>query len=230
MHYSDCLKIGLSGLMLTLAPIAWAQPDIASIKLYIEQQYEAIDEAMLSRPYHTHTEFQRRDEPARIEATHFDPDRPTGEREHLLRVDNRAPSSSEQRQFNRRPQPDERDEQPIRLKIPYAELELVHWQGEDVVFAFTPTLRLDDEVSELGHLFRGELIWDQSQQKIREVRMWLTESFRYRIVQVHEFTVHETFQWVDAVLMREQYHHDIDLRNFWLNLSNRITIQFDYDL
>ena len=227
MRFRNRLLIGFYGL--TLSSFLWAQPDVATIVVRIEQQYEAIDAVMLSRPYHTQTTVQRRDEPTHVETTQFDPSRPSGEREQLLSVDGRAPSASDQRQFNRRPQPDARDSQPIRLKIPYSELELIRWQGQDVVFAFTPTLRLDDDISTFGQLFRGELIWDQSQQKIREVRMWLTESFRYRIFQVHQFTVHETFEWVDDQLMRQHYHHDIELRNFWLDLSNRITILFDYE-
>jgi len=230
MRARHSLRLGLLGLMIALTPMVSAQPDVTAIVERIQSQYEAIDEAMLSRPYFTHSEVQRRDEPARLERTHFDPNRPAGEREQLVSVDGQDPSASAQRQFNRRPQPDERESQPIRLKIPYAELELIEWQGQTVVFEFIPMLRLDDDISELGALFRGALVWDQSQQKIQEVRMWLTESFRYRIFQVHQFTVYETFQWVDGVLMREYYHHDIELKNFWLDLSNRISITFDYEL
>lgn len=221
------VRVYLLILLLAFNP-AWAQPDIAAIVQRIEQQYDAIDTAMLSRHYTTLSEVQRRDEPPRLERTDFRPNRPTGEREQLVSVNGQSPTAADIRQFNRRPQPDERDSQPIRLKIPYDALELIGWEGEQVLFRFTPTLRLDDEMSPLGELFRGELIWDQKQHQIHSVRMWLTESFRYRIFQVHQFTVEETFQSIDGVLMRAQYHHDIELRNFWLDLSNRITIDFEY--
>ena len=222
-------RIHIFSLLLLVSPLTvWAQPDVAAIVQRIEQQYDAIDTVMLSRPYVTRSEVQRRGDAPRLEHTHFAPNRPKGERERLVSVDGQDPTASDVRRFNRRPQPDDRDSQPIRLTIPYDALELTGWEGEQVTFRFTPVLHLDDNISEFGDLFRGELVWDQSQQKIREVRMWLTESFRYSIFQIHRFTVDETFKWVDDVLMRAQYHHDIELRNFWLDLSNRITMDFDY--
>lgn len=219
---------GYLTLMLWLAPIAWAQPNISVIIERIEHLYESIDAVMISAPYQTITEVQRRDEAKRIEETQFNPTLPAGEREMLLRVNGHPPTATELRQFNRRPQPDDRDSQPIRLKIPYAELELTSEQEQTLVFQFTPLLRLDNSISDHGALFQGELTWDKSQNIIREVRIRLKESFRYSIFQVHQFTVHETFLWVDKTFKRQKYHHDIELRNFWLDLSNKISIQFDY--
>ncbi|MCH8551798.1 MAG: hypothetical protein LAT62_07670 [Natronospirillum sp.] len=199
------------------------------VRPLIQAQYDAMDAAMVQQPYSTRSIVARRDNDPREEITTFRPDRPPGERERLETVNGEPPDRSDQRRFNRRPQPDERDDQPIRLQIDYDTLHLLEQQDDQLRLGFSTVLLLDGEESDYGRLFRGELIWDDREEFLVQVDMHLTEAFSYRFFNLEGFTVSETFRKLDGRLVRDEYSHDIELRNRLLDLSNTANIEFIYD-
>lgn len=213
----------------TLAAQAEPMP-LTTIAEQIRAQYDNIDEQMLRQPYDTRALVIRRDDPPRLEVTSFRPDRPPGEREQLEQVNGEAPGRSDLRRFNRRPQPDARDEQPIRLLMDHDSLALVEEVGPELHFRFQPVLLLDGEPSEYGHLFRGEVVWNGDDHHLTRVDMFLAEPFSYRLFNIEAFHVAETFQRIGDSVLRETYIHEIELRNRLLDLSNSAEIEFSYPL
>lgn len=210
-------------------PVAAEEALLDRVRPLIQAQYDAIDTAMVQQPYSTRSLVVRRDNDPREEITTFRPDRPAGERERLETVNGEPPDRSDQRRFNRRPQPDERDDQAIRLQIDYDTLHLLEQQDDQLRLGFSTVLLLDGEKSDYGRLFRGELVWDDSEEVLRQVDMHLTEAFSYRFFNLEGFTVSETFRKLDGRLVRDEYSHDIELRNRLLDLSNTANMEFVYD-
>ncbi|TGG94001.1 hypothetical protein E4656_07425 [Natronospirillum operosum] len=219
-----------AGLGLATGALADASTvDRDALAARIQAQYDTIDRVMLEQPYWTRSVVRDRHDDRRTEITSFHPERAPGDREQLELVNGAPPDSTAQRRFERRTQPDERDQQPLRLTIDYDTLEVLHQSGQDVHFSFAPQLLMDGEISPESQNFTGQLVWDLEQELLRTVSMQLTTPFSYRFFNVEKFTVEETFRWLDGRIVRADYGHDITLRNRLIDLSNAAHVEFDYN-
>lgn len=206
--------------------------DLEQVREQIRTQYDTIDNNMVSVHYRTHNRISRAGEEDRIEITSVDPSRPAGEKERLELVNGEPPDSSDIRRFERRPQPDRREEQPFRLTIDYDSLQLEDHQGDYLTFRFQPVLLVNGTPDADGSNFSGTLSYDLSTESLRDVEMRLDRSFRKMLFTISAFTVTERFSRDDrhdGLLLRVHYFHNLDIRNRLVNLSNQSTIRFDYD-
>lgn len=208
--------------------MALSPAELAQIKATIAAQYDAVDDTMLSYAYRTHIIIERPEHPTRTQLTDFDPQRPSGSKEQLLLVDQAPPEDSDLAEFNRRPQPDERETQRIRLLIDYDSLEPVTISDSAITFSFQPRLLVNGREDRDGRRFRGELTFDRRQQHLRQVRMHNTEAFTKLLFRVRGFEVDEHFVLAEGNLIRERYFHDMDLSNPLIDASNRISMTFAY--
>lgn len=202
--------------------------ELTRIKASIVDQYDAVDDAMLQQAYRTHIVIERPDHPISTQLTDFDPERSPGEKEQLLLVDQALPQDSDLTEFNRRPQPDERETQRIRLRIDYDSLEPVTVNEASITFAFQPVLLINGREDRDSRRFQGELTFDRHQQHLRQVRMHSTEPFTKMLFRVRGFEVDEHFVLAQGKLLRDRYFHDMELTNPLINASNRITMRFAY--
>lgn len=224
--YRSALLLLLSALPAVV--LALTSAELEQIKTTIAVQYDAVDDAMLEQAYRTHLTIERPEHPLSTQLTDFDPKRASGDKERLIQVDQAPPDDGDIADFNRRPQPDERDTQRIRLRIDYDSLEPVMIRDSIITFAFQPRLLINGREDSDSRRFRGELKYDLQQQHLRQVSMNSTEPFTKLLFRVRGFEVEEHFLLAQGKLLRERYFHDMDLGNPLINASNRITMKFAY--
>lgn len=203
--------------------------EMSALRDLIRTQYESVDRNMIALPYQTRNRIAREEDDDLIEITTVNPDRPPGELERLESVNGQPPTASDERRFNRRPQPDERRAQPVRLIIDYDTLVVESRDGDLVTLTFQPVLLFNGDPDDDGEKFRGSLVFDLASETLIQVEMSLEESFSKMFFNISAFTVSETFTWHKGLLVREHYFHDLDMRNRLINLSNHSSITFDYD-
>lgn len=222
---SIALGLLLSASASSGAASGWQMDEVRAL---IAEQYEAVDDNMLRFRYQTQATIVRPGRDTVEQLTDFDPSREPGEKERLIAVDGGEPDADSLREFSRRPQPDEREEQRIRLTIRYDTLELLEEQDDRLVFRFQPGLRVNGREDSDGDRFTGRLVFNVDQQHIERVEMNATEEFSKLLFRIRQFDVLEEFYWAEGRLLRRTYYHDMDLRNALINASNEITMRFDY--
>ncbi|MFY0663108.1 MAG: hypothetical protein JXQ97_00665 [Natronospirillum sp.] len=224
-HIYLCTAAALSLSASVSVAASWTLDDI---RTKIAEQYEAVDGNMLQYRYQTHATVERPGEDTVQQVTDFDPSREPGTKEQLILVDGEAPDADSLQEFARRPQPDEREEQRIRLTIQYDTLELVEERAEHLVFRFQPELLVNGSPDSDGANFTGQLTFDRQNNYLTRVEISATEEFSKLFFRIRKFDVLEEFYWADNRLLRQTYYHDLNLRNALVNASNEITMSFDY--
>lgn len=218
-----------SGLFLLALSAHSTEPDLQQLRTLIAEQYDAVDTTMTLQPYRTRALIVRPGEDDIVETTSFHPERPEGTRERLEQVNNASPSRRDQRRFDRRPQPDNREEQRFRLLIDYSTLEIVRVQTDIITLQFQPVLLANGEKDADGRKFAGQLTFDRLTDSVKRVDMALDEPFSKLFFNIEQFTVMETFAPHPEGLLRTSYYHNMDISNRLLDISNEATITFDYD-
>ncbi|WLD57371.1 hypothetical protein NFC81_11665 [Salinispirillum sp. LH 10-3-1] len=226
MRWPTCVSIAFC-LLLGAASNATAW-QIDEVRLLVAEQYEAVDDNMLRYRYQTLATIVRPGKETVEQVTDFDPNREPGTKEQLILVDGGEPDADSLREFRRRPQPDEREEQRIRLTIQYDTLELIEEQEHQLVFRFQPGLQVNGREDSDGDKFTGRLVFNRRNSHIERVEMNATEEFSKLLFRIRQFDVLEKFYWLDGRLLRQTYYHDMDLRNALINASNEITMTFEY--
>lgn len=198
------------------------------LRVRIAEQYSSVDDNMLRHPYRTSTSVTRPNRADDIQVTDFDPSRPPGEKEQLLMVNGEPPSTSALREFNRRPQPDQRETQRIRLLLDEDKLSVVTSTDTEWVLEFQPILHVNGEPDADGDKFTGRLWYDRQQGYVTRVEIQALEEFSKLLFRIRQFDVVEEFYWIDNQLLRKRYAHDMDLRNPLINASNTVDMRFEY--
>lgn len=220
-----CTLVALSLSASVSVSASWTLEDI---RKKIAEQYEAVDGNMLQYRYRTHATVERLGKDTAQQVTDFDPSREPGTKERLILVDGGSPDADALDEFARRPQPDEREEQRIRLTIQYDTLELIEELADQLVFRFQPELLVNGSPDGDGNKFTGQLTFDLQSNYLTRVEISATEEFSKLFFRIRQFDVLEEFYWADNRLLRRTYYHDLNLRNTLINASNEITISFAY--
>lgn len=231
MRWPTCVNIAFALSLCNLSAAVFAADsawELDEVRLLIAEQYEAVDDNMLQYRYQTHATIDRPGKDTVQQVTDFDPSREPGAKEQLISVDGGEPDADSLREFGRRPQPDEREEQRIRLTIQYETLELVEEQDDYLVFRFQPGLRVNGREDSDGEKFTGQLVFSVKDNYLTRVEISATEEFSKLLFRIRQFDVLEKFYWVENRLLRQTYYHDMNLRNALINASNEITMSFEY--
>lgn len=220
-HRAMCILFGC------LPWIAHAEVSV-ELRERIAAQYAAVDDNMLQHQYRTIAEVARPNEPDITQETEFDPRRPTGEKEQLVLVNGEPPDASAIREFNRRPQPDQRETQRIRLLLDEHSLSLVSASDQAWILDFQPILHINGEPDDDGEKFTGRLWYDAQQGYVTRVEIRAQEAFSKLLFRIRQFDVQEEFYWVEDQLLRKGYAHIMDLRNPVIDASNSVDMHFEY--
>lgn len=219
----------LLAVLLSLPGLSLADyPELERLRERIEGQYSAIDANMLMQPYQVSTLLVRPDRENIREFSTFRPERPSGEKERLETVNDGPPTARDQRRFDLRPQPDQRDSQSIRLDIDYQSLTITDLSYTRVYLQFQPVLRINGNIDENGRRFTGHVIYNRETDDLQQVTMTQTSAFSRLFFNVNRFNVEETFHRVDGRLLRHTYYHDMDAGNRLIDLVNETTMLFSY--
>lgn len=209
-------------------PLA-SELSIERLRERIQVQYSAVDENMLMQPYQVNTLLLRPDRDDIREFSTFRPERPSGEKERLETINGGPPTARDQRRFDLRPQPDQRDTQAIRLDIDYPSLAITEVSDTHVYLQFQPVLRINGNIDENGRRFTGHVIYNRETDDLQQVTMTQTSPFSRLFFNVRLFNVEETFHRVDGRLLRHTYYHDMDAGNRLINLTNETSMFFSYE-